>query len=61
LDHHEQHHQHHEKEREKRIEHEKEMERRADKLPRKIHPAWFFVLGTVLVLLVILTWILAVP
>jgi hypothetical protein len=61
MNHHEQHHQHHEKERERRIEHEKERERHSDRLPRKIHPAWFLVLGTVLLGLVILTWILLVP
>jgi hypothetical protein len=58
MDHRERHHQHHEKEREERIEHEKERERREERLPRKIHPAWFLVLGTVLVGLVILTWVL---
>jgi hypothetical protein len=61
MDHHEQHHQHHEKEREKHIKHEKEHERQSERLPRKIHPLWFLVLGTVLILGVVLTWILAVP
>jgi len=56
MDHHEQHHQHHEKERQERIRHEKEWERSGEKL-RKLHPAWFVVLGTVLVGLVVLTWI----
>ena len=40
---------------------EEESERRGENLPRKIHPAWFVVLGTVLLALVVLTWILAVP
>jgi hypothetical protein len=61
MDHHEQRHQHHEKEREQRIRREELSERRAENLPRKIHPAWFVVLGTVLLALVVLTWILAVP
>jgi type VI protein secretion system component VasF len=58
MDHHEKHHQHHEKEREERIKHEKESERRGEKLPRRIHPAWFVALGCVLIVLVVLTWIL---
>jgi hypothetical protein len=61
MDHHEQRHQHHEKEREERIRREEQDERRAENLPRKIHPAWFVVLGTVLLALVVLTWVLAVP
>src|SRR5215467_8788675 len=58
MDHHEQRHQHHEKEREQRIRREEESERRGENLPRKMHPAWFVVLGTVLLGLVVLTWIL---
>jgi hypothetical protein len=61
MDHHEQHHHRHEKERERRVEHEKEAEHRGERLPRKIHPAWLLVLGTVLVGLVVLTWVLTVP
>jgi type VI protein secretion system component VasF len=61
MDHHHQHHQHHQKEREERIQHEKERERQSEKAPWKIHPTWFVILGTVLVLLVILTWFLATP
>ena len=61
MDHHEQRHQHHEKEREQRIKREEQNERREEKLPRKIHPAWFVVLGTVLLTLVVLAWILAAP
>ena len=59
MDHHEQHHQHHEKERQERIRHEKERERTSERLPRKIHAAWFVVFGTVLIVLVVLTWTLA--
>ena len=61
MDHHEQHHQHHQKEREHRIEHEKLHERKEEKLPRTIHPLWFVVLGTVLIALVVLTWVLIIP
>jgi hypothetical protein len=61
MNHHEQHHQHHEKEREQRIRREEERERKNEKLPRRIHPLWFLVLGTVLIALVLLTWFLAVP
>jgi type VI protein secretion system component VasF len=60
MDHHEQHHQHHQQEREKGIEHDKQRERESERSPRKIHPAWFLVLGILLVVLVILTWTLAV-
>lgn len=61
MDHHEQHHEHHEKEREQRIKHEKERERQSGQLPSRIHPAWFLVLGSVLVVLVVLTWFLMTP
>lgn len=61
MDHHEQHHQHHEKEREEHVRHEKEREREAEQGPAKIHPVWFLVLGTVLIGLVVVIWILAVP
>lgn len=53
MDHHEQ----HQKEREKRIAHEKAHERALEKQPAKIHPAWFMLLGFVLVALVIAIWI----
>ena len=59
MDHREQRHQHHEKEREKRIEREKEFERKEERLPRRIHPAWFVAVGVVLIVLVVLTWTLA--
>jgi hypothetical protein len=59
MDHHAQHHQHHEKEREEKIKHEKEREHREEGQPRKMHPAWFVVVGVVLIGLVILTWIMA--
>jgi len=58
VDHHEQKHQHHEKEREKRIEHEKEREAQEEKLPRRIHPLWFVLLGALLIGVVVLSWML---
>ncbi len=59
MDHHAQHHQHHEKERQEKIKHEKEWERKEEEQVRRIHPAWFVILGVVLIGLVILTWIMA--
>jgi hypothetical protein len=58
MDHHQAHHEHHRKEREeeKRREHEREA-RGGDDL-RAIHPVWFLVLGSLLTLAVVLTWIL---
>ena len=53
MDHHAQHHEHHQKEREEKVKHEKEWEHREEALPRKIHPAWFMVVGIVLIGLVI--------
>jgi hypothetical protein len=56
MDHREQHHQDHEKERAERIKHEKERERREEKRPRKIHPAWFAVVGVGLILVAVMIW-----
>jgi hypothetical protein len=58
MDHHQAHHEHHRKEREeeKRREHEREV-RGGDDL-RVIHPVWLLVLGTLLTLAVVLTWML---
>jgi hypothetical protein len=39
--------------------HEKESER--EEQAGRIHPAWFAVLGTLLIALVVLTWTLMVP
>jgi hypothetical protein len=55
MDRHEQHHQHHQKEREEKKKHEKEHERELEKRAYP-HPAWFFVLGVVLVGVAILIW-----
>jgi hypothetical protein len=59
MDHHAQHHQHHQKERQEKIKQEKAWEHNEEKQVRRIHPAWFVVLGVVLIGLVILTWIMA--
>jgi hypothetical protein len=57
MDHHEQHHQHHRKEREEEKRHEHERERLEEKKLRVIHPLWFLVLGIVLLVAAVLTWI----
>jgi type VI protein secretion system component VasF len=59
MDHKEQHHQHHEKEREEKIKHEKERERNEDNDIRTMHPAWFVVMGIVLIFAVVFVWIWA--
>jgi hypothetical protein len=56
MDHHQQHHQHHEKERHERIKRQEEREREEEKLPRRIHPAWFVALGVLLIAAAILAW-----
>jgi hypothetical protein len=56
MDHQEKRHQHHEKERHERIEREKEKERAEEKLPVRIHPAWFVGLGVLLILIIVLGW-----
>jgi len=57
MDHHAEHHEHHEHEREH---HKKEQEahERAEeqKSSLPIHPAWFYGLGFIMVLLVVLVW-----
>jgi type VI protein secretion system component VasF len=58
MDHHEQHHQYHQKEREQRIKHEEERERQSETQIRKIHAAWFVALGSVLIVLIVVTWLL---
>jgi hypothetical protein len=59
MDHKEKHHQEHRKEREHEKQHEKQEERREDKQVRVIHPIWFVVLGSVLLLIVVAVWTLA--
>jgi type II secretory pathway component PulF len=58
MDHKEQHHEHHRKERAEEKKHEHEVERREDKQVRTIHPLWFVVIGSVLILSVVGAWIL---
>ncbi len=56
MDHHEEHHLHHRKEREERKRHEHEL--REEKQGSAIHPLWFLVLGVVVTLGAVLTWML---
>jgi type II secretory pathway component PulF len=58
MDHKEQHHEHHQKEREAEKKQEHQLERREDRQVRTIHPLWFVVIGSVLILAVVATWIL---
>ncbi len=56
MDHHQQHHQHHEKEREHEKELRKEHEKEEERQLRVIHPAWFLVLGIILIAGVVYVW-----
>jgi len=56
MNHQEKHHEYHKKEREHEDKLKKQREHREEELPRRIHPAWFVVVGCVLVMLVILVW-----
>ena len=57
MDHKAQHHEHHEKEREEKKKEQKEYEKEQEKKLTSIHPAWFFVIGGVLLLLAVSVWI----
>jgi hypothetical protein len=60
VDHHQQHHEHHRKEREEKKAHEHERELRQEKQPGPpIHPLWFWTLGVVLTVGVLLVWLLS--
>jgi hypothetical protein len=54
MDHKEERHLHHQKEREHEKAREKQHEQEEEKKLRVLHPAWFLVLGIVLVLVVVL-------
>lgn len=56
MDHQEQHHQHHEKEREEKKKEQHQHETAEEKNGLPMHPAWFMVIGAVLIILVILVW-----
>jgi hypothetical protein len=58
MDHQEQHHLHHQKEREHEKKEHKLHEQQADRQVRKIHPAWFVGVGSALIVLIILVWII---
>ncbi len=53
MDRQEKHHQHHQKEREQENKHKKEIEKKPG-----LHPVVLYVVGTVLVLLIVLGWIM---
>jgi hypothetical protein len=56
MDHQEKHHEQHKKQREHDDKLKKEREHRQEKLARQIHPAWFVVAGSVLIILIVLVW-----
>jgi hypothetical protein len=56
MDHQEQHHEHHRKEREHHKEERKRHEHEQERQPGTIHPAWFLVLGIILVFGVVAVW-----
>jgi hypothetical protein len=56
MDHKEKHHEHHKKQREHEDRLKKERERQEESLPRRVHPAWFVVLGSALIVVIILVW-----
>jgi hypothetical protein len=58
MDHHEQHHEHHQHEREQEKKEHKAFERQHAKSALPFHPAWFVVLGFVLVLVAVILWTL---
>jgi hypothetical protein len=58
MDHKEQHHQHHEKEREERNREGKRHDAAELKRSTPIHPAWFFAVAAMLVVVAMSVWIL---
>jgi hypothetical protein len=58
VDHQQRHHEHHEKEREHEKKVHKALEREAGGKRRPFHPAWYLVVGAVLILAAILVWTL---
>jgi hypothetical protein len=58
MDHKQQHHDHHRKEREQYIHRKKA--RAAGKQTRRIHPAWYVILGVLVALIAVLVWTFAV-
>ena len=61
MDHKDQHHEHHRKERELHKQKQKEYARQHEKKLLPLHPAWFWGLGVVLILLAIATWSFWLP
>jgi hypothetical protein len=60
MDHRERHHEEHRAEREKKKKEKAEHDRQEERKPGAVHPGWFFAIGFVLILLVVLVWILVV-
>jgi hypothetical protein len=58
MDHQEQHHLHHQKEREHEKKEHKLHEQQQERQVRTIHPAWFVGIGSALIAIIILVWIL---
>jgi hypothetical protein len=58
MDHKQQHHLKHQKEREHEKKEHQKYEAEAEKTRLPVHPAWLFVVGVVLVLMVVLIWTL---
>jgi hypothetical protein len=56
MDHQEQHHEQHRKEREHEKQLRKEHEHQEEKSMLPMHPAWFMVLGGLLIIAVVLVW-----
>jgi len=56
LDHQQRHHEHHEKEREHEKKVHKALERADGGKRRAFHPAWYLVVGAVLIFVAILVW-----
>lgn len=57
MNHQEQHHQHHLKERAEEKKHDHQLEQGQDKTVRTIHPLWFVVIGSVLLMAIVAIWI----
>ena len=59
MDHKDKHHQHHEHNREEKKEEQKKYEAEQEKRVRTIHPAFFVMIGVVLIALIVVIWTLA--
>jgi hypothetical protein len=57
MDHHDQNHKHHQKERDQEKKDQKTREEEGERSALPFHPAWFVVIGIVLIVLVVCVWI----